>query len=253
MYFLALLLTVRAQQPGRLHLPLESAGVNVSLAQAIREKDARLREGHLKAALFWSDQERARIRVTCFSRGGWSFASTLLQALAPGSALQCAGCHYEVESVDLTDSMWAAVSTWSDMLGHPACKRMRFAFATPLVTSSPAQSERLNAFPFPDPQVLFASLLRHWRMLDGPLLPFVGEHLALEARCVVSEYRLETAERVLSGRVHLGFLGWIEYACNAREAGATASLNALARLAFFTDCGYLTECGMGVSSVTIAN
>jgi CRISPR/Cas system endoribonuclease Cas6 (RAMP superfamily) len=121
------------------------------------------------------------------------------------------------------------------------------------VTSNPTHGQFNNALPFPDPPVLFASALRHWRMLDGPLLPFVGEQVALVARCVVSEYRLETAERVLAGCSHLGFLGWIEYTCRAREETAVASLNALARLAFFSGCGYLTERGMGVTTVTIAN
>jgi CRISPR/Cas system endoribonuclease Cas6 (RAMP superfamily) len=89
-------------------------------------------------------------------------------------------------------------------------------------------------------------------MLDGPPLPFVGEQAAQAARCLVSEYRLETGESVLAGRSHLGFLGWIEYICRASEADAVASLNALARLVFFTGCGYLTEYGMGTTTVTIA-
>jgi len=129
---------------------------------------------------------------------------------------------------------------------------MRFAFATPLVTSTPAHRQGGNALPFPIPQVLFASALRQWRMLDGPLLPFVGEEIAQAAGCVVSEYRLETAARILAGGSHLGFLGWIEYTCRAPETTAAASLNALARLAFFTGCGYLTEWGMGVATVRIA-
>jgi len=114
-------------------------------------------------------------------------------------------------------------------------------------------ADYLQPLPFPDPQTLFSSVLRHWRTLDGPFLPHSGEQITQIARCVVSEYRLETACCVLAGRPHLGFLGWIEYTCRASGARAVTSLNALARLAFFTGSGYLTEHGMGVTTVTIAN
>jgi CRISPR/Cas system endoribonuclease Cas6 (RAMP superfamily) len=71
------------------------------------------------------------------------------------------------------------------------------------------------------------------------------------AGCILSEYRLETAESTT--QAHPGFLGWVEYTCRAREIAAIASLNALARLAFFTGSGYLTGLGMGTTAVTIAN
>lgn len=252
MYFLALLLTLRALEATRNGILLEDADAFPALFHAIHDKVACPREGYLRGALLGNDQERVHVRLTSISRGGGSLGSRVLQALAPGVVLQCAGQRYEVESADLTDPVWTGVSTWSDMLNQPVGARMRFAFATPLVTFDPAHGQFGDAMPFPGPQVLFAGALRHWRMLDGPLLPFVGEEIAQVARCVVSEYRLETAARVLAGRSHLGFLGWIEYTCRAPETTAVASLNALARLAFFTGCGYLTEWGMGVATVTIA-
>jgi hypothetical protein len=253
MYFLAFLLTLRARQPQRFHLSLEGADASLSLLQAIRDKDACLREAYLRAALLWSRREHACMRLTCFGKPGGPLGSTVLQALVPGSLLQCPGHEYEVESVDMTDTAWTGVSTWSDMLGKPPGARMRFTFATPLITSNPRHGQTGNALPFPDPQTLFASVLRHWRTLDGPFLPHSGEQITQIARCVVSEYRLETACCVLAGRLHLGFLGWIEYTCRASGASAVTSLNALARLAFFTGSGYLTEHGMGVTTVTIAN
>ena len=253
MYFLALLLRVRAQQPCRFCPPAEDADRCEALLQAIRDKDARLGNKYLRGATIWSDQERAHIRLTCFSKAGGSLGSALLQALAPGSVLQCAVQRYEVESVGLTDPLWTGISTWPDMLSQPAGARLRFTFATPLITSDPERRPTGNALPFPDPQVLFTSTLRHWRLLDGPLLPYTGESLTQVARCVVSEYRLETAARVLTGHSYLGFLGWIEYLCRTRDTAVIASLGALARLAFFSGSGYLTERGMGVTAVTIAN
>ena len=251
MYFLALLFTLRALETTRNGILLEDADTSSALLQAIHDKVA-LHEEYLRVALLGNDQERVHVRLTCNSKEGGSLSSRVLQALAPGCVLDCSRQWYEVESVDLTDPMWTGVSTWPDMLSQPVGARLRFAFATPLRTSNSEDGQFGNALPFPDPQVLFASVLRHWRMLDGPLLPFVGEQVAQAARCLVSEYRLETAERVLAGRSHLGFLGWIEYTCRASEAAAVASLNALARLAFFTGCGYLTEWGMGVATITLA-
>ena len=253
MYFLTLLLILRAVGPGRIGIPPGDTDASSFLLKAIRDKDARLLEEHLRVALLWSDQAYAHVQLTCFSKGGGSSGSTVLQALAPGSALQCAGQDYEVASVDLTNTTWTGVGTWSDMLSQPPGVRMRFAFATPLVTCNPEHRQASNALPFPDPHTFFTSSMRHWRLLDGPLLPYSGEQMTQAARCVVSEYRLETAESVLAGRLHLGFLGWIEYVCRYQEKTVVASLNALARLAFFSGSGYLTECGMGVTAVTITN
>lgn len=253
MYFLSLLLILRAGGPDRIGIRPEDADASSFLLKAIHDKDARLREEHLRVALLWSDQEYAHIQLTCFGKGGGSSGSTVLQALAPGSALHCAGQEYEVASVDLTNTTWTGIGTWSDMLSQPPGVRMRFEFATPLVTCNPEHRQVGNALPFPDPHALFTSSLRHWRLLDGPLLPYSGEQITQAARCVVSEYRLVTAERFLAGHSHLGFLGWIEYVCRTREMSVVASLNALARLAFFSGSGYLTERGMGVTAVTIAN
>ncbi len=252
MYFFALLLTLRALETTRSGILLEDADASAALLQAVRDKVACPGGEYLRVALLGNDQERVHIRLTRIGRGGDSPGGEVLQALAPGCALQSAEQQYEVESVDLTDPMWTGVSTWSDMLSQPVGARMRFAFATPLVTSNPAHRQGGNALPFPSPQVLFASALRQWRMLDGPPLPFVGEEITRTAGCVVSEYRLETAARILADGSHLGFLGWIEYTCRAPETTAAASLNALARLVFFTGCGHLTEWGMGVATVRIA-
>jgi CRISPR-associated endoribonuclease Cas6 len=253
MYFLTLLLILRATEPGRSGMPLEDADASFSLLKTIRDTDARLREEHLRVALLWSDHEYAHIQLTCLSKEGGSSGSKVLQALAPRSVLQCEVQDYEVASVDLTNTTWTGVGTWSDMLSQPPGVRMRFTFATPLVTCNPEHRQADNALPFPDPHRFFTSSLRHWRLLDGPLLPYSGEQMTQVARCVVSEYRLETAERVIAGRPCLGFLGWIEYVCRYHEKTVVVSLNALARLAFFCGSGYLTECGMGVTAVTITN
>ncbi len=72
------------------------------------------------------------------------------------------------------------------------------------------------------------------------------------ARCVVTRYRLWTVKRPVAGSPRLGYLGWIEYTCRTRELAPVVSLNALARLAFFTGSGYLTEHGLGITRIAIA-
>lgn len=253
MHFLALLLTLHTRQPGPFHLPFADGGLAFALLQAIRDKDARLREQRLKAALFQGDQEHITLRITCCDKPGDTVGNIVLQALAPGSMLQLPGQEYQVDSLDLVDSRWTGIATWADILSNPPGTRMHFTFATPLVTSHPAGAQSSNALPFPHPEMLFASMLYHWRTLDGPYLPYSGEQITQMARCLVSEYSLETARSILGDHSMPGFLGWIEYTCLGQETTAIASLNALARLAFFTGSGYLTEQGMGATAVRITN
>ncbi len=253
MYFLAILLKLRVLEPGHPNQSIEDAHEFLRLPQVPSVKDEHPGERRVKVALLRRDQEFVQVRLTCFSRGGCSPGDEVVQALTPGSELWYIGQKYVVESVDLTDHIWTGVCTWTDMLSQPPGVRMRFTFATPLVTSDPTNRQIGNALPFPDPQTLFTSALRHWRLLDGPLLPNTGARMTQVARCVVSEYRLETADYILAGHAHPGFLGWIEYVCRTRETSVIVSLNALARLAFFSGSGYMTERGMGVTAVMITN
>jgi CRISPR-associated endoribonuclease Cas6 len=253
MYFLAFLLTLRVLEPVRHNHSFGDAHELLWSQPIPPDTDAYLREGRIRVALLKRDHESVHVRLTCFSAGEHAPGSVVLQALTPGSELRYAGQKCVVESVDLTDPLWTGVGTWTDMLGQSPGVRMRFTFATPLITADPAKRLFDNALPFPDPQILFASALRHWRLLDGPLLPYSGVGMTQIARCVVSEYRLETADSMLAGHSYTGFLGWIEYVCRTRESSVIVSLNALTRLAFYSGSGYLTERGLGVTTVKITN
>ena len=250
MYFLAALLTLKAMESDRSPLQLADNDESIPSRQELRFKDVLLGEGQMTAAVLFSAARHARIRLTCWSKARDTSAS-VLQALTSRSRIEFARQCYAVESVDLTDPLWTGISTWTDLLNARHGVRMRFTFATPLVTADRERGTDSNVLPFPDPQALFSSVLRHWRGLDGPPLPYAGEQMVQAAGCILSEYRLETAESTT--QAHPGFLGWVEYTCRAREIAAIASLNALARLAFFTGSGYLTGLGMGTTAVTIAN
>jgi CRISPR-associated endoribonuclease Cas6 len=252
MYFLAALLTLKAMEPDRSPLHLADHDESVPSRQELRFKDALLGEGKMTAALLFSAAGHTRIRLTCWSKAR-DTPGTVLQALTSRPRIEFAQQCYAVESVDLVDPLWTGISTWTDLLNARHGVRMRFTFATPLVTANRERGTDSNVLPFPDPQALFSRLLRHWRGLGGPPLPYAGEQMVQAAGCILSEYRLETVESSFEEQAHPGFLGWVEYTCRAREITAIASLNALARLAFFTGSGYLTELGMGTTAVTIAN
>jgi hypothetical protein len=252
MYFLALLLTLRAKESGQ--FPLLKGGLDAfaPLLQALQDTDTLPWKERMTAALLQSNRRHALVRLTCFGKTGDPLAATPLQALAAGSVFTFSQRRYEVESVDLTDPVWTGVSAWPDLLSAHHGGRMRFTFATPLVTADQEQGQVGTALPFPDPQTFFSRVFRRWQQYDGPPLPYPGEQAVQAARCVVTRYRLWTVERTLAGSSRLGYLGWIEYTCRTRELAPVISLNALARLAFFTGSGYLTEHGLGVTRIAIA-
>jgi CRISPR/Cas system endoribonuclease Cas6 (RAMP superfamily) len=89
-------------------------------------------------------------------------------------------------------------------------------------------------------------------MLGGPTLAGSADQLIHASACVVSKYRLRSLTREGSLPAPVGYLGWIEYEC-LKYNQAIASLNALARLAFFTGTGYLTAYGLGSTTTRLSS
>lgn len=252
MYFLATLLTLKALETNRFPLPPAEKDVVIPFRQTLRSQAAFHGVSQMTVALLSGDVRYPRMRLTCCCQAR-DAPGMVLQALTSRPTLEFGQQCFEVESVDCIDPIWTGISTWPDLLNEQYKMRMRFTFATPLVTVNQQCTSNNSALPFPHPLTLFSSLLCHWQSMGGPPLPYNGEQMVQAARCVVTEYRLQTAERILDDHSHLGYLGWIEYTCRVRERAAIASLNALARLAFFTGSGYLTEHGMGATAVVVAN
>jgi CRISPR/Cas system endoribonuclease Cas6 (RAMP superfamily) len=159
---------------------------------------------------------------------------------------------YEVQAIDLTNPRWAGISTWADLLPRQTERFMHFSFATPLITAEPGRYQTRNVLPFPEPLPLFSSLAQRWQTLGGPTLAGSADQLIRASTCVVSKYRLRSLTREGSLPTPVGYLGWIEYEC-LRYHPAIASLNALARLAFFTGTGYLTAYGMGSTTTRLSS
>jgi len=252
MYFLALVLTLRARGSGGFSRAFEHAEAPAPFALVAEQTEIPFHNRDTRVALLWHNHSRAHLRLACLNMGRGALQNAVQQAVAPTSGLQYAGQDCEVESVDLSNTRWAGAASWTDMVNGPSGRRVKLTFTTPLFTS-PASGQAHNALPFPGPLALFPAAQRQWQNLNGPTLPYTGEQAVELAKCMVTEYHLETVERIVFERHFTGYLGWIEYTYLRQDEKAIATLNALARLTFFTGCGYLTEQGMGVTTVSITN
>jgi hypothetical protein len=249
MYFLALVLTLRARGSGSFARAFEQDEVPAPLAF---QMEAPFHKSDTRVALLWHTHLRAHLRLACLNMGRSALKNAVQQAVTPSLRLQYAGQDCEVEAVDLSNARWAGTASWADMINGHAGKRVKLTFTTPLFTS-PASEQTNNALPFPGPLALFPAAQQQWQLLNGPTLPYTGEQAIDLAKCMATEYHLETVERIVSDRRFTGYLGWIEYTYLKQDEEAIAMLNALARLTFFTGCGYLLEQGMGVTAVSITN
>jgi len=251
MYFVALLLTVRYIEAAR---TLED-GENRDIHHILAEYHCRLAEAQrredITLSLLRGEPQHAILRLTICSRERTPVSAILETALP--SLFEHEHRRYEVQAINLTHPRWAGISTWADLLPQQPERCMHFSFATPLITAEPGSQQSSNVLPFPEPLPLFSSLAHRWQMLGGPTLAGSAEQLIRASACVVSKYRLRSLTRDGSLPAPVGYLGWIEYECLRYNPRAIASLNALARLAFFTGTGYLTAYGMGSTTTRLSS
>ena len=246
MYFVALLLTVCCIEEARTTEYAEARDILHVLVDYHRNHAASHRQYDTTVSLLRCEPGHALLRLTICSREKTPVSAILETALP--SLFQHGRGRYEVQAIDLTNPRWAGISTWADLLDQQTERFMHFSFATPLITAEPGRQQNRNALPFPEPLPLFSSLAQRWQTLGGPTLAGSADQLIRASACVVSRYRLRSLTRAGSLPAPVGYLGWIEYEC-LRYNRSCASLNALARLAFFTGTGYLTADGLG-STIT---
>lgn len=171
----------------------------------------------------------------------------LLKRVEVGHPIQLCQRPAEMRAFDLTDRVWAGISTWADFQAGPHASSFHFTFVTPLLTTPPRASGGTDALPFPEPAVLFAPALESWQRLAGPALASSAQQLVQTTCCVLARYRLHTVE--LPALSSLGYLGWAEYTCLQPQTEAMQALWALARLTFFTGGGYETASGFGTTRI----
>ena len=202
------------------------------------------------------DAGHISLRVTCYETRASGGMPPLLQTLSTHPLVHIGHTCYTFESLDIRDPFLAGVSSWADILTtHGGSAYMRFSFVTPVITARMRTdaSSPPDALPFPEPIVLFTSILQQWNALGGPPLSSKIEHLVEAARCTISDHRLRTVEVVRDGQTRVGYLGGIEYECQRKNRDALAALTALTRLAFFVGSGYGIEHVLGATMTTILN
>ncbi len=251
MYFVALLLTVRCIEEARTLEYRENRDIHHVLADYHCSLAASHRQEDITLSLLRCEPQHALLRLTICGRERTPVSAILETALP--SLFQHDHRRYEVQAIDLTNPRWAGISTWADLLPQQSERFMHFSFATPLITAEPGSQQSSNVLPFPEPLPLFSRLAHRWHTLEGPTLAGSAEQLIRASACVVSKYRLRSQTRDGSPPAPVGYLGWIEYECLRYNPWAIASLNALARLAFFTGTGYLTAYGMGSTTTRLSS
>jgi CRISPR-associated endoribonuclease Cas6 len=250
MYFVALLLTVRCKEEARTPEHTETRDIHHVLADCQCSVAVSHRQEDITVSLLRCEPRQALLRLTICSREETPVSAILETALPP--LLQHGHGRYKVQAIDLNNPRWAGISTCADLLAQQTERFMHFSFATPLITAEPGRLQNRNVLPFPEPLPLFFGLAHRWQALGGPTLAGSADQLIRASTCVVSKYRLRSLAREGSLPASAGYLGWIEYEC-LRDNRATASLNALARLAFFTGTGYLTAYGMGSTTTRLSS
>jgi hypothetical protein len=251
MYFVALLLRVRKVEETKTMEYAVSHDIQHVLADYHRSHAASHQQQYgITVSLLRCESRNALLRLTICSRERMPVSAILESTIH--SLFQLGHVRYEVQAIDLTNPRWAGISTWADLHRQKTQRCMHFSFATPLITTEPDQPQNRYLLPFPEPLLLFSSLAQQWQALGGPTLEGSADQLIRTSDCVVSKYHLRSLGREDSLPVPVGYIGWIEYEC-LRYHKAISSLNALARLAFFTGTGYLTAYGMGSTTTRLSS
>jgi CRISPR-associated endoribonuclease Cas6 len=179
------------------------------------------------------------------------YASILVEALMQQHTLQLGRAAVTVRNVAISGTPWSGVASWADLLQEPPQSAMRFEFVTSTaIMKQDDQGRRFSAL-LPDPQDIFRGLACRWRRLGGPPLPDNLDDFLQTGGCVIAFHRLHTVEFQTSERTQIGFVGTVSYQCRKPDPVYVTTLNALARLAFFTGVGYQTARGMGLTRTTL--
>lgn len=251
MHFFACLLTIhypKAQEPLTL---AEQPQLRHDLMQVLFPTDGQRQPSLnlLTVALLSADRRQAVLRVTCVEENqDHAFTQMLnyLQEHTHVSLCQRAG---KVTAFDMSDSQWTGLGTWVDLQVTPVSPSFRLLFATPVLTTTATVQDPPDALPFPEPLSLLTEAGEQWHRLAGPPIPCSATQIVQATRCVLSNYHLHTTEVLLEGGSVLGYRGWVEYTCLRPRATEIAYLSALARLTFFTGCGYATTSGFGTTRI----
>ena len=144
---------------------------------------------------------------------------------------------------------WSGFSQWQTLSAPAAPQRkISLQFASPTGFSFGQKDWGRHIVVLPQPQLVFASLLRSWNLLAPPELGFPPDPLTayLEEDVVVKRLT-DIRTRMLSfGRSpQIGFTGQVTFGLMRDDPSIVRQLNALADFAFYAGVGMKTAMGMG--------
>lgn len=113
------------------------------------------------------------------------------------------------------------------------------------VTPSTFRSRGHRNVVFPEPSLVFGSLLSRWNRFAPQSLDQERLHAAIASSCTVSRYRLETVSMAFGAYSETGFVGNVTYDAAKLDGENLRALNALADYADFAGVGAKTSMGMG--------
>ena len=188
--------------------------------------------------------DQVRFRLTLLQEQGFISLLDALWGLPPDASLPLGGARAVFQALATTPSQspWAAFSSFPQLLEEAGeGRQLRLSFLSPTTFRSKGERNVL----FPDPSLVFGSLLARWNAFAPASLHLNREGEAVSA-VRLSGYRLSTRMLDFGSYKELGFYGYATYELGeSLTCDEVKGLQALGAFAFFSGVGAKTTMGMG--------
>lgn len=191
-----------------------------------------------------SEGTRARLRLTLLQEEVFAAFLDALWRLPDEPGLLLSGAPVSCDGLDTipSQSPWAAITSFAELLENAHEERkLRLAFLSPTTFRSKGVRNSL----FPEPSLVFKSLLARWNACAPP-------HLTLSLRGIdtsavrLSAYRLATRMLDFGSYQELGFCGQATYELGeSLESADVRAFQTLGAFAFYSGIGAKTTMSMG--------
>ena len=196
--------------------------------------------------LFLRPDQLYRLRVTLLDGGVlWQSLSRCFLEVQP-TTLRLGSAEFKLNRMISTPTAdttgWAGFTDWHTLATTPSRRLITLCFASPTAFSL---GERQFAL-FPEPILLWDSLMRVWNNYAPPVLQIDKPALRafIPQNVTVSDYTLYTSKVHFPHHGQKGFIGTCTYHIR-QEGEQAAQLAALAEFARYAGVGYKTTMGMG--------
>lgn len=186
------------------------------------------------------------LRVTLLDGGSlWNALQTYFREAGPIS-MRLGSTDFELTGVLIApavgQSIWAWSADWQTLASLPAQSIVTMHFVSATAFSLGGHQFCL----FPEPRLIWASLLRTWNRYAPPSMHIQQEAIreSIEKHIAVTECTLRHAYLHFPKFVQKGFIGRCTYRLNA-DRSLAAQLTSLAAFAYYSGVGYKTTMAMG--------